>query len=425
MIERNEYDVLVIGAGPAGSAASATAARNGLSVLHVERDAEPRFKIGESLMPETYWAFERMGALDLMRESGFTEKYSVQFYARNGRASAPFYFHDLKDHECSRTWQVHRADFDERLFENARAQGAECHRGVTAREIVYEENDPAEPQARGAVLELPDKSTKEVGAKVVIDASGQSTLLARRFDLGKVDYGLRNASIFTHFAGALRDEGRDEGATMILQTIPDGDSWFWIIPLAGDVISVGVVGDASYLKRPGKRPHEVFFEEVAKCPEVARRIEPGVQCRPVQVLRDFSYRYERMAGSGWILVGDAFSFIDPVYSSGVFLALHSGVMAADAAARAIETGDLSADQLGSFRPQLEKGMHSVLRLVRSFYDPEFSFGRFLKTYPQHQSGVTRILIGDVFEEDFDELFEDMATMLANAPAVGASSASAS
>ncbi|MYF05554.1 MAG: alkylhalidase, partial [Holophagales bacterium] len=136
------------------------------------------------------------------------------------------------------------------------------------------------------------------------------------------------------------------------------------------------------------------------------------QCRPVSVMKDFSYRIEKMAGDGWIAIGDAFSFIDPVYSSGVFLALKSGEMAAETAIGAIAADDLSGERLGAFQPLLMRGVEAVRQLVNVFYDPHFSVGAFLRLYPQHQSKVTRILIGDVFELDFTSMFEDMATFAA-------------
>ena len=280
----------------------------------------PTFKIGESLMPDTHGVFEKMGALERMRRSHFVEKHSVQFFTRTGRASMPFYFESERPGDDSaRTWQVRRSEFDQLLMNTAAEQGAEVHRGVNVRDVLFEDG-----RARGVrATATSDGGPVELASRVVIDATGQSALLSRRLDLGRLDYGLRHASIYTHFRGALRDEGRDEGATLILHT-KSGERWFWYIPLAGDVVSVGVVGAMDDLVRNREgRPHEIFFEEVGNCAEIERRIRPAHQCRPVSVMKDFSYRIEEMAGNGWIAIGDAFSFIDPVYSSGVFLALKS------------------------------------------------------------------------------------------------------
>jgi flavin-dependent dehydrogenase len=414
----DSYDVLVVGGGPGGAAAAAILARGGRSVALLERDPEPRFKVGESLMPQTYWTFERMGALERMKKSSFVPKHSVQFFGRSGKPSAPFYFRDEVDHESAQTWQVLRSDFDQLLLETAAEQGAECCRGVTVRDLLVDEQD----RVTGVRVSLADGSTRELEAKVVIDATGQSTLVAKRFALEKVDYGLRHASIFTHVRGARRDSGIDEGATLILQT-EERESWFWYIPLADDVVSVGVVGGVDYLIRERTtKPEETFWEEVRRCPPVEERIAEGEVCRPFAVLKDFSYRWTRMAGDGWILIGDAFSFVDPVYSSGVFLALKSGEMAADAALGALARDNFSEEILGAFQPRLMQGIDAVRRLVEAFYDRDFSFGTFLERHPQHQSGVTRILIGDVFDRDFGPLFADMAQMR-RSPATSAAGAS--
>ena len=409
MFGASSYDLIVIGAGPGGSAAAAITARGGLHTLLLEREATPTFKIGESLMPDTHGVFEKMGALERMKNSRFVEKHSVQFFTKTGKASMPFYFERERPGEDSaRTWQVRRSEFDQLLMETASEQGAEVHRGVNVRDVLFEDGRAVGVRATAAGNGGP----VELRSRVVIDASGQSALLSRRLDLGRVDYGLRHASIYTHFRGAIRDQGKDEGATLILHT-ETGECWFWYIPLAGDVVSVGVVGpmDALIRNRDG-RPHEIFFEEVGRCAEIERRIRPAHQCRPVSVMKDFSYRNEEMAGDGWIAIGDAFSFIDPVYSSGVFLALKSGEMAAEAAMSGIAAGDVSVDRLGAFQPLLMRGVEAVRQLVNVFYDLNFSVGAFLRLYPQHQSKVTRILIGDVFDPDFTSMFEDMAAFAA-------------
>jgi len=228
-------DVIVIGGGPAGSTVSALTAQQGYKVQLFERERFPRFHIGESLIPETYWVLKRLGMLEKMKKSRFVKKYSVQFVNAGGKLSAPFYFWDNKPHECSQTWQVVRSEFDLMMLNNAREHGVEAHEGVRVRDVLFEEN-----RAVGVKIQLEDGSQREVRAKVVVDASGQSGLLQNKFKLRVWDPVLNKGGIWTYWQGAYRDSGRDEGATMVLQTA-NRQGWFWYIPLHDDRVSVGVV----------------------------------------------------------------------------------------------------------------------------------------------------------------------------------------
>ena len=226
-LNAQSYDVIVAGGGPAGAAAATLAAQGGLSVLLLERSPVPAFKIGESLMPATYWTLDRMGVLSKMKGSSFPRKYSVQFYSPSGKGSAPFYFHETDGHESSQTWQVVRSDFDQLLLDAATEAGAEVRRGAAVREVLFDGD-----RAVGVRARVAGEDEVELVSKVVVDATGQSALIARRLGLVEEEPALRNAAFFTHYEGALRDEGQDEGATLILHT-RSGKAWFWFIPLPG------------------------------------------------------------------------------------------------------------------------------------------------------------------------------------------------
>lgn len=398
-------DVIVVGGGPAGSTVAALVAEQGFRVLLLERAPEPCFKIGESLMPETYWTFERLGVLDKLKTSRFPEKYSVQFYSRSGKGSNPFYFFETNPHESSMTWQVLRSEFDQMLLDNAGEKGAEVRRGVSVREVRFDGD-----RAVGVVAGAAGGKLEEFGAKVVVDATGQSALIARRLNIKTTEPALKKASIFTHFDGGLRDGSIDAGATLVLHT-GNEDSWFWYIPLPGDRVSVGVVGSLHYLLQ-GRREEaqNIFDGEVEKCPALKHRLAGAEQVFPVKVTRDFSYRADRVAGHGWVLVGDAFGFLDPIYSSGVLLALKSGEWAADAILAAFEKGDFGPAQLGRFGPEFAAGMEAVRKLVYAFYTREFSFARFLRQFPQCRQGVIDILSGDIFKEEVNAIFAPMGQM---------------
>lgn len=417
MNTHHNYDLIVIGGGPAGSTVATLVAEHGYRVLLLEREAEPKFKIGESLIPATYWTFKRLGMLEKLRASHFPQKYSVQFYSRTGKASSPFYFFQTNPHESAVTWQVLRSEFDEMLLENAKEKGVAVQRGIRVREVLFEGDT-----ATGVVVQGVNGTRETRNATVIADSTGQRSLIGRQLNLNTVEPNLKMASLFTHYEGGHRDEGIDEGATLILHT-EEKDSWFWSIPLPYDRTSIGVVGELDYLLQNRRDAtgrldtQQIFTEELEKCPALKQRLEGAKQLFPIQTTKDFSYRASRIAGNNWVLVGDAFGFLDPVYSTGLFLALKSGEMAADAILEAFEKDDFSEAQLGSFGPTFVDGMEAFRKLVYAFYTKEFSFARFLSQYPEHQGGIVDILSGDVFRKDVTHIFPAMAEMCPFPPEV--------
>jgi flavin-dependent dehydrogenase len=399
-----DYDVVVIGGGPGGSTVSTLVAQRGYRVGLFERERFPRFHIGESLIPETYWVLERLNMLRKMQQSHFVKKYSVQFVNASGKLSAPFYFHDNKPHECSQTWQVVRSEFDQMMLENAREHGVRAHEGVHVLDVVFDGD-----RAVGVIIRDAEGVRREVRAKVVVDASGQAALLQNRFKLRVWDPILNKGAIWTYWKGAYRDTGRDEGATMVLQT-NNKNGWFWYIPQHDDVVSVGIVAPFDYVfKGRGANHEKTYLEEVERCPAVKQRIAGAERVTGYFATRDYSYRSTRVAGNGWVLVGDAFGFLDPLYSSGVLLALKSGELAAEAIAGGLERGDVSEAQLGRWGAGFNEGVDRMRRLVCEFYDG-FSFGAFVRQYPHLRNTITDLLIGDLFTTRVDTVWGPMETL---------------
>ena len=405
-LARDAFDVVVAGGGPAGCTAATLVARAGFRVALLEREPVPRFRIGESLVPHTWGVFDRLGVLDRLKASGFQPKHSVQFVSASGRPSAPFYFRESDPHERSRTWQVLRSEFDRMLLDNARAHGVRVRSGIQVQEVRF-----VGGAAVGVRAQADGEPPFDLGARVVVDATGQSALLARKLGLRVKDPELRKVSLFTHFRGARRDGGRDEGATLILHT-RNRASWFWFIPLAGDLASVGVVSDLDTLTRRGgaDRAQARFDEELADCAALGERLRSARQVRPVRVVQDFSWCAGQMSGDGWVLVGDAFAFLDPIYSTGVVLALKSGEMAADAICRSLEEGDLSGAALGRFAPEFRRGLENFRKMVYAFYDPNFGFRDFLRAHPECRQGLIDLLSGNAFGPAVGRILEPMERM---------------
>ncbi|HVL15338.1 MAG TPA: NAD(P)/FAD-dependent oxidoreductase, partial [Gemmata sp.] len=376
MANSSTADVVVVGGGPAGATASTLLAQKGYKVELFEREHFPRFHIGESMIPDTYNAIKRTGLLDKMKGSHFIKKYSVQFVDQRGRLSEPFYFWDNKPHESSQTWQVRRSEFDKLNLDHARDSGVSVSEGARVLEVLFEGK-----KAVGVRVKPEDGPEREVRSKVVLDASGQSTLIIDRFGLRDWDPRLKKAALWTYWKGAYRDTGKDEGATIVIQT-EGKKGWFWYIPLHDDIVSVGVVADHDYLlkNRATKDPEAIYFEEVAKAPGLQPRIKDAQRCDVFRIQKEYSYRAKQAAGDGWCLAGDAFGFLDPLYSSGLLLAMTGGCMAADTIAEGLEKGDTSEAQLRKWERPFLQGMDRIRRLVCEFYDG-LSFGRFVKKHP--------------------------------------------
>jgi flavin-dependent dehydrogenase len=395
-------DVVVIGGGPAGSTVSTLLAKAGVSVELFERETFPRFHIGESLIPETYWVLKELDMLPKMQASHFVKKYSVQFVNAEGRESAPFYFWDNKPHECSQTWQVVRSEFDQMMLENAREHGVNVHEGVRVHDVIFEGD-----RAVGVRIK-DDESFREVRANVVVDASGQNGLLMNRLNLRVWDPILNKGAIWTYWENAYRDSGRDEGATLVIQN-GNKQGWFWYIPQHDNIVSIGIVAPFDYIFKGRTNYAQTYEEEVEMCPGVKQRVASAKKVTGYFATKDYSYRSNRVAGDGWVLVGDAFGFLDPLYSSGVLLALKSGQLASKAIVEGLAKGDTSGAQLGNWGQVFNEGVDRMRRLVCEYYSG-FSFGKMIREYPELRGTLTDLLIGDLFHDGTDKVWGPLESL---------------
>jgi len=398
-----QYDAIIIGGGPAGTTSATLLAEKGHRVLLVEKTTFPRYHVGESLMPFCWFTLNRLGVIDRMNEIGFTRKHSVQFATTDGKISAPFYFFQHFDHPAATTWQVERKDFDLMLLENARSKGVEVRENTTALDFLKDGDRITGIRARTG-----DEETFEVTAPITLDCTGRDALYQRKHSSRHRDPMLNKVSIWTLYQDAKRDPGLEEGATTIAY-LPEG-GWFWNIPLRNGVVSSGIVAERDYLYKPGQTrdPAEIYAREIENNAWVKEHLSVGKQFGEYWVTGEYSYRAEHCANDGLVLVGDAFAFLDPVFSSGVFLALKSGEMAADAAHAALEKGDTSASAFAQYGEDLCGHIETMRRIVYAFYDKDFSFAKLIRKYPDLRPKLTDVLIGNVEGQDYTDLARAIA-----------------
>ena len=390
--------MVIIGGGPAGTSAACVLGEQGRRVLLLEREKFPRYHIGESMIPFTYPALERIGMIPRLRESSFVKKYSVQFVSPSGKASQPFYFFNRYDRETvAQPWQVLRSDFDQMMMEQARSKGAEVREQHEVVELLREEG-----RYVGVLAKTSGGEILEVRAPITIDASGREAIAATRNAWRRGDPKLNKVAVWTYYEGSLRDSGIDEGQTTVA-FIPD-KGWFWHIPQHGDRVSVGVVADGKYLTRDGvKDPRAIFEREIPQNQWIASRLATGRCVGEYWLTAEYTFRSQYSAADGLVLAGDAYGFLDPVFSSGLMLALKSGVAAADAAEAAFQAGDFRAARFTEYSRLMHEGIENMRKLIYAFYDPTVSFRTVTDASTDLAGDLTDCLSGDV-NKDFSRLF---------------------
>ena len=398
-MKSTDFDVIVIGAGPAGSTTAALLAEKGHRVLVLEKEKFPRYDVGESMMPFCWHTLDRLVLVAKMEEIGFQQKHSVQFVTTDGIISKPFYFFEHDEHPSAVTWQVERMEFDQMIVEKARESGAEVREQHRVLDLIRD----AEGKVVGVTAEDHEGARHDLRARVVVDASGRDCLVSSKSRWRKRDPELNKIAIWTYFEGAMRDPGLDAGSTTVAYVPEKG--WFWYIPMRNNRISVGIVAERDYLYRDTRDPAEIMAREIGENEWIKEHLSVGQQVGEYWVTGEYSYRSNYCASDGVLLVGDAFAFLDPVFSSGVFLALKSGEIAADAIHGALTVGDTSAEQFRQYGEDLCLAIERMRKIVYAFYHPEFSFGKLVKRNPELRPTLTDLLVGNIFIDQFDELFD--------------------
>ncbi len=398
MTDSVNFDVIIIGGGPAGSSAATILAEHGHRVLVLERERFPRYHIGESLIPFTYQPMERLGLIPKMKASAFQKKYSVVFVQPDGKASQPFYFFNRYDRNTvAQTWQVLRSEFDQMALEHAREKGAEVKEETSVKSILRDGS-----RVIGVRAQNKSGTTTDYFAPMTLDCTGKEAFTAVRNGWRMNDPFLNKIAVWTYYRGSKREQGIDEGQTTVAFVPEKG--WFWHIPMHDDRVSIGVVAEGKYLTRDGVRDLEkIFKREISENRWIAEHLSLGEQTGPYYITSEFSFHSRHCGSEGLLLVGDAFAFLDPVFSSGLMLALKSGVMAGDAVHAALVAKDFAPERFADYATRLRHGIENMRKLVYAFYSRDFSFKDVIMKYPEAAAEITDCLSGDV-DKDFSPLW---------------------
>ncbi len=387
-------DVIIIGGGPAGSGLGCYLSKAGISNIIIEGANHPRPHVGESLVLSTLGVFQEIGFLETMEQENFVRKYGAAWHPITKQGDMSLKFANFTGNGINQdyTYHVDRARFDMLLLKQAEKLGSKVYQGIHVKEVLFDDNG----QANGVMFRVGDQEVRLSG-KVIVDATGRNTLLGRQLKIKKNDPIFNQYAVHTWYKGVQRNNGAD-GDYIHIYFLPVERGWTWQIPITDEITSIGVVTEKEVFKQSKLDVEEYFNSHLQSTPALAEAMQNATRIKDFEFEGDYSYSMDKFVGDGFLLIGDAARFVDPIFSSGVSVALYSAKFASEVICQAFEANDFSVKSFTPYETRLRKGVQIWYEFIRLYYKMLPLFTHFIRT-EEYRRDVLRLLQGEVFDRD--------------------------